>query len=92
LASLFEGAKLLRVESSVVRISTSFADFADYWTPFLGGTGPAPSYVASLLPAQRERLQAELQKRLVAGADGRIVLEGRGFAVRGVSAERAGAL
>ena len=29
-------------------IPTRFADFDDYWQPFLGGTGPASGFVLSL--------------------------------------------
>ena len=41
-----------------------FRDFDDYWTPFLGGQGPAPGYALSLergpRAALRERIRAAL--------------------------------
>src|SRR4029453_6961310 len=48
LASLFQEAGLAAGGTDTLEIPTDFASFDDYWTPFLRGTGPAPSYVASL--------------------------------------------
>jgi SAM-dependent methyltransferase len=85
LASLFESAGLSRVETAALEIPTEFAGFEDYWTSFLRGTGPAPSYVASLEPPVRDALRENLRRRLRAGSDGRIHLKARAWAVRGVS-------
>ena len=85
LASLFRAAGLAQVETHLLEIPTDFATFDDYWTPFLRGTGPAPSYVASLEPPSRELLRERLSRRLHAGSDGRIRLRARAWAVRGVS-------
>jgi SAM-dependent methyltransferase len=48
LGALFREAALERVETAVLEIDTVFRDFDDYWSPFLGGQGPAPAYAASL--------------------------------------------
>jgi ubiquinone/menaquinone biosynthesis C-methylase UbiE len=85
LASLFRAARLRHVETRALETSTTFKDFTDYWEPFLGGTGPAPSYVASLEPSRRELLRQRLQQRLQPEADGRIHLVARAWAVRGFS-------
>lgn len=85
LANLFRTGGLAQVESHALEIPTEFATFADYWTPFLRGTGPAPSYVGSLDPHRRELLRERLGRRLPAGSDGRIPLRARAWAVRGVS-------
>jgi SAM-dependent methyltransferase len=37
-------AGLENVEIQVIDVPTIFRDFDDYWSPFLGGQGPAPSY------------------------------------------------
>jgi SAM-dependent methyltransferase len=87
LASLFRAARLAEVEADALEIATDFATFDDYWTPFLHGTGPAPSYVASLDPPSRELLRERLRRRLRTGDDGRIQLRARAWAVRGVSNE-----
>ena len=86
LASLFRTAGLTQVDTCALEIATDFASFDDLWRPFLHGTGPAPGYVASLAPHSREALRARLERRLPAGADGRIRLRARAWAVRGVSA------
>jgi SAM-dependent methyltransferase len=83
LASLFRGAGLAHVETDALGIATEFDDFDDYWTPFLSGTGPAPSYVASLDARNRELLRAKLRRRLHPGSNGRIRLHARAWAVRG---------
>lgn len=85
LASLCRAAGLAQVDTTPLTVSTDFADFADYWTPFLRGTGPAPSYVAALDPQSRALLRGRLERRLCAGSDGRIRLQARAWAVRGVA-------
>jgi SAM-dependent methyltransferase len=84
LASSFLAAGLVQVETAPLEVPTEFADFEDYWTPFLRGTGPAPSYVASLDPVSRDSLKKRLRQRLHAAADGRILLRARAWAVRGL--------
>ena len=56
LESLFRGAGLSEVVSDSIEIPTRFSTFAEFWKPFLGGTGPAPSYVGSLERSRREAL------------------------------------
>lgn len=85
LESLFRAVGLKQVETDLLDIPTDFADFDDYWTPFLRGTGPAPSYVVSLDPMSRELLRERLRRRLRPGSDGRIKLRARAWAVRGLS-------
>jgi SAM-dependent methyltransferase len=84
LASLFRTSGLTAVETRSLDISTDFADFNDYWTPFLGGTGPAPSYVASLDSTRREALKERLRRRLPSESDGRVALPARAWTVRGI--------
>jgi SAM-dependent methyltransferase len=83
LVHLLEDEGLVLVDAQALDIATPFADFDDYWIPFLGGTGPAPTYVASLRPTARERLRLLLKQRLAPTADSPIQLTGRAWAVRG---------
>jgi ubiquinone/menaquinone biosynthesis C-methylase UbiE len=83
IARLFHDAGLVDVESSRLEVTTEFANFADYWEPLLGGTGPAPSYVASLDRPHRDRLEVELTSRLPSFEGGRIRLRAGASAVRG---------
>ncbi|HWA76905.1 MAG TPA: class I SAM-dependent methyltransferase [Polyangiaceae bacterium] len=82
LRSHFAAANLGNVESTVLRVETTFANFEDYWQPFLGGAGPAPSYVATLTRQQRDALAERLRARLPFAPDGSLRLGARAFALR----------
>ena len=84
LTALFRGAGLTQVVCGSIEIATRFSDFADLWTPFLGGTGPAPSYVAALDPERRQALAEHLERSLPRTGDGSIPLVANAWAVRGV--------
>ncbi|WP_370057322.1 class I SAM-dependent methyltransferase [Leifsonia sp. EB41] len=84
LAALLTAAGCAEVATTAIEIPTVFADFEDYWTPFLGGQGPAPAYAMSLDAAAREALRARLEETLPREADGSIALTARAWAVRGV--------
>jgi len=83
LRALFEAAGVDDLESRAIEVPTVFRDFADYWTPFLGGQGPAPGYAASLDAAHRDALRDRIHARLPVAADGSIALVARAWAVRG---------
>jgi SAM-dependent methyltransferase len=80
---LWERAGLLDVAVRPLEVETVFRDLDDYWSPFLGGQGPAPTYVMSLGASGREELKKLLRRRLPTGDDGRIRLRARAWAVRG---------
>jgi SAM-dependent methyltransferase len=86
LRRLFAGAGLVDVATRAIDVPTIFSDFEDYWSPFRGGQGPAPSYVASLDAERREQLAARLREVLPAAADESISLVARAWAVRGTRA------
>ena len=83
LLGLFRDAGLADVRCEAIQIPTRFASFDEYWEPFLGGTGPAPSYVASLDADRRSVLAAELDRTLPPRPGGGIDLVARAWAVRG---------
>ena len=78
----FEAAGLRAVESRAIDIPMRFASFDDYWTPFLGGQGPAGAYVVGLDEAGRQRLRDRLRDRLPIADDGSIELTARAWAVK----------
>lgn len=86
LVAAFRNAGLQAVESAAVDIATTFADFQDYWSPFLGGQGPAPAYAMSLSEDARSRLRERIQHRLPYQSDGSIQLMARAWSVRGLLA------
>jgi SAM-dependent methyltransferase len=84
LVRLFEQEGLDSVEARAFDIATPFADFDAYWSPFLGGTGPAASYVHTLDRGARERLRRRLKRHLAPTADAPIELTARAWGVRAV--------
>ncbi|MEZ4456248.1 MAG: hypothetical protein R2882_06820 [Gemmatimonadales bacterium] len=62
------------LQGGAIEVPTAFTTFDEYWRPFLLGTGPAPSYVASLTEAGRAALRDALFRRLSA-SDGSIALQ-----------------
>jgi SAM-dependent methyltransferase len=85
LAGLFRSGGLNEVRCEPIEIPTGFASFEDYWRPLLGGTGPAPSYIASLDADRRTTLARKLEQALPRGPDGTIALTARAWAVRGTA-------
>jgi SAM-dependent methyltransferase len=85
LARLFQEAGLDEVEVRSIEVPTRFRDFDDYWSPFLGGQGPAPGYAMSLDEPRRVALREELRRRLPVTGDGSIPLVARSWAVGGAS-------
>ena len=63
LRALFTGAGLEAVETRAIDVPTVFRDFEDYWTPFLGGQGPAPAYLASIPEERRNAIRERVRRR-----------------------------
>jgi SAM-dependent methyltransferase len=84
LARLFREAGLDGVATRAIDVPTVFADFDDYWSPFLGGQGPAPGYAMALDEGRRGVLRERIRAGLPIGPDGSIHLIARAWAVRGV--------
>jgi SAM-dependent methyltransferase len=83
LTALWSAAGLSGVEVRAIDVATVFTDFDDYWTPFLGGQGPAPGYAMSLDEDHRSALRERVRARLPILPDGSISLVARAWAVRG---------
>jgi SAM-dependent methyltransferase len=83
LRAAFVDAGLNGVEVTALDTVAVFADFDDYWQPFLGGQGPAPAYAMSLDEDRRARLRDALRMSLPQDASGTIALDTRAWAVRG---------
>jgi SAM-dependent methyltransferase len=79
----FDDAGFTDVTDSVLEIPLIFSSFDDYWTPFLGGVGPAPAYVVGLEEDARVRLRERLRATLPTDADGSIRLTARAWAAKG---------
>jgi hypothetical protein len=60
-----------------------FRNFDDYWRPFLGGQGPAPTYLMSVDESVRKKIHDRLAETLPIQQDGSIHLRARAWAARG---------
>ena len=79
---LFEDAEFENITVESLEIETNFKNFDDYWKPFLGGQGPAPTYVLSLNESDRNRLRDRLHEQLPISEDGSIPLLARAWAAK----------
>ena len=85
LTNLFQRSGLEKVEVRGIDVPTVFRNFDDYWSPFLGGQAPAPSYAMSL----SEERRAALRERNRAKACSQTLLTSpsrAGYIVRGTFA------
>lgn len=80
----FHRAGLANIETSNLDATTTFKDFDDYWNPFLGGQGPAGSYLLSLDAHRQDAIKRVVFKSLPIERNGSITLLARAIAVRGV--------
>jgi SAM-dependent methyltransferase len=83
LAELFTQAGLHAVDVRPIDVPTRFRDFDDYWSPFLGGQGPAPGYALSLSEERRAARRDRIRASLPIAQDASIDLIARAWAVRG---------
>ncbi len=83
LAKLWQDIGLTAIDVRAIDIPTVFQDFADYWTPFLGKQGAAPTYLASVDATTQAQIRDRLQSRLLPNPDGTITLTARAWAVQG---------
>jgi SAM-dependent methyltransferase len=83
LAALWTDSGLASVEVRPLDVPTVFANFDDFWQPFLGGQGPAPGYAMALDEPRRTALRDKLRSTLPYERDGSIPLFARAWAVRG---------
>ena len=84
LRKLFERAGFADVSVCAIDVATRFRDFDDYWQPFLGGQGPAPTYVQSLSEVDRGALRDLVHRRVPIQTDGTIPMIARAWAATGI--------
>jgi ubiquinone/menaquinone biosynthesis C-methylase UbiE len=79
---LWSGAGLDAVETRVIIVQRTFADFEDFWTTSLLAPSLGPT-VAVMAPGDVERLKRHVRARMSADAEGRITYGARANAVKG---------
>jgi len=83
LRALWTGAGLVDVETRVIAIERSFADFETFWRIVQTGPRIAP-LIAKMSPADLARLEARMQERLPADRQGRVTYGATANAVKGI--------
>lgn len=79
---LWTGAGLEIVETRVITVQRTFADFDDYWTTILGGPSVGPT-LAAMASDDLAVLKARMQARLSADTTGHITYSAWANAVKG---------
>jgi ubiquinone/menaquinone biosynthesis C-methylase UbiE len=85
LRDLWRAAGLGNVETRVITVSRTFADFEDYWETVLGAPS-AGAILGRFSGPQRELLREALRRELPAPAAGSFALSARAHAVTGIAA------
>ena len=83
LQAMFIAAGLTDVVLRPIDVPAVFRDFDDYWTPFLGGQGPAPAWLMSVSEEKRGAVREALRRLSPAGPDGSVSMNARAWAIRG---------
>lgn len=89
LAAAWREAGFLDIRETALTIRMEYADFADYWGPYLTGQGPAADYVAGLGAPAAARLREHVRRAYLDGEpDGPRSYVATAWAVRGTNPER----
>jgi len=82
LEAAFRQAGFSRIGVEALEVATRFQDFDDYWSPFVGGPGPAPGYLSSLSAQRQQDLANRLAATLPRNKDGAIALTAKAWVAR----------
>ena len=82
LHQLWSGAGLEQIETRVIAVQRSFADFEELWTLTLGGSSIGPS-LSAMPPGDVERVKQRLREKFPPDAAGRITYGAQANAVKG---------
>jgi SAM-dependent methyltransferase len=82
LGELFRGQGLADVEEGVISASAEYADFDDWWNPFMYGIGPHAAHVAALGEEQQAAIRTACFE-LLGSPVGPFTLDARAWFARG---------
>ncbi len=86
LGAAWRAAGFEEISEGALTIRMDYVDFADFWSPYLGGQGPAAAYVSALDPAAQARLEDNVRRAYLDGeADGPRSYAATAWVVRGVA-------
>jgi hypothetical protein len=76
-------AGLEEIETRVIRVPVTYANFDDFWDSNTVPIGPQGKVIAGLSSNARDQLRTRLREYLPAASDGRIVYESFANAIKG---------
>jgi SAM-dependent methyltransferase len=76
-------AGLETIETRVIRISTVYSDFEDFWDSNVVPIGPQGKLIASMSASAREELRVRLRDHLPVSSNGRIVFQSFANSIKG---------
>jgi ubiquinone/menaquinone biosynthesis C-methylase UbiE len=76
-------AGLETIETRVIRISTVYSDFEDFWDSNVVPIGPQGKLIASMSASAREELRLRLRDHLPVSSNGRIVFQSFANSIKG---------
>jgi SAM-dependent methyltransferase len=71
------------IETQVIRITTVYSDFDDFWDSNVVPIGPQGKIIAGLPPSAKEELRIRLRDYLPVSSDGRIIYDAFANSVKG---------
>ena len=83
LIKLFTECQLKEIKITELIIDTKFTNIESYWKPFLGGQGPAGSFLISLDEPERKLVKYKIMKHLGISKNEPITLKARAYAIQG---------
>jgi ubiquinone/menaquinone biosynthesis C-methylase UbiE len=84
LQQYWTSAGLEDIETTLLTVTLSYENFADFWSPLLSGSTPMTALVASLPSDAREAVSRRLRETLIGGnRDCSFSLTAQAFAIRG---------
>ena len=83
LRALFAATGFTDIDVIPLDIQTQFANFDDFWLPFLAAQGSISKYFRALNDDQRHRIRQQLLRQLPINDDQTIHLSARAWAVQG---------
>ncbi|HVZ51864.1 MAG TPA: methyltransferase domain-containing protein [Pseudolabrys sp.] len=83
LRDLWTNAGLEAVETRVISVERTFADFDDMWTTTVNGSGVVTASLAGMSEPERETLKAGVRARMPVDASGRLTQSAFANAVKG---------
>lgn len=86
LLAAWHAAGFSKVRQGTLSIRMEFASFEDYWAPYVGKDGPGAEYVATLSPAEQQRLRDMVRRAYLDGEpDGARSYAAIAWAVAGIA-------